>query len=382
MVEIKYVQEGLVAIESAAPSFGALFASFNSISHAFNAAAVKAVAEDEEKSVLDELDKFVENIKRLALFRHWPDNVKEFVTAVAGPVVDFSGIEVMSNILKTASGAADIYSGIRRQNTDEWLKGILEIITGGGKVASALGISVADIIYGITTIESARIDIREGISPEDEERKAEKTAADLSKMFSGVFRTASGVCSSFKPLFVLAPPFKILAGAFAFAAGAFADGNWILGWVSIAAGDALAIILAIAAKKILEIALIAILKLSATVASIMSATVVLMVVGLAIIATIAVIVATARASKPPVNCCAKGGFPATGQPFIAREAGPELVGRLNGRTAIVNNDQIVEAVSRGVYSAFNSAMFEGNSKGTTISRVFFDGKEIAMAKQV
>lgn len=43
-----------------------------------------------------------------------------------------------------------------------------------------------------------------------------------------------------------------------------------------------------------------------------------------------------------------GGFPTQGQMFVAREAGPELVGTIGGRTAVVNNDQIVEGISAGV----------------------------------
>lgn len=48
---------------------------------------------------------------------------------------------------------------------------------------------------------------------------------------------------------------------------------------------------------------------------------------------------------------ATGGYPSEGELFIAREAGPELVGSIGGRTAVANNDQIVEAVSDGVYAA-------------------------------
>lgn len=48
---------------------------------------------------------------------------------------------------------------------------------------------------------------------------------------------------------------------------------------------------------------------------------------------------------------AKGGFPDEGQLFMAREAGPELVGSIGGRTAVANNDQIVEGISYGVSSA-------------------------------
>lgn len=60
---------------------------------------------------------------------------------------------------------------------------------------------------------------------------------------------------------------------------------------------------------------------------------------------------------------ATGGFPDTGQMFIAREAGPELVGRIGRRTAVANNDQIVQ----GIASAVRSAMVgvNGPSNGGT-----------------
>lgn len=43
-----------------------------------------------------------------------------------------------------------------------------------------------------------------------------------------------------------------------------------------------------------------------------------------------------------------GGFPNEGQLFIAREAGAEMVGAIGRRTAVANNDQIVEGISAGV----------------------------------
>ena len=61
---------------------------------------------------------------------------------------------------------------------------------------------------------------------------------------------------------------------------------------------------------------------------------------------------------------AAGGFPTDGEMFIAREAGPEMVGSIGNRTAVVNNDQIVESVSKGVYQAVASAM--GQSGGTQV----------------
>ena len=55
---------------------------------------------------------------------------------------------------------------------------------------------------------------------------------------------------------------------------------------------------------------------------------------------------------------AAGGFPAEGQMFVAREAGPELVGTIGNKSAVVNNDQIVDSVAQGVYQAVGRAMSE------------------------
>ena len=52
--------------------------------------------------------------------------------------------------------------------------------------------------------------------------------------------------------------------------------------------------------------------------------------------------------KPYNYTFAEGGFPTTGSMFIARESGPELVGRIGNRTAVANNDQIVSGVANGV----------------------------------
>lgn len=61
---------------------------------------------------------------------------------------------------------------------------------------------------------------------------------------------------------------------------------------------------------------------------------------------------------------AGGGFPDTGQMFIAREAGPELVGRIGRRTAVANNDQIVQGIASAVRSAMAGAN-NPNGGGTT-----------------
>ena len=48
---------------------------------------------------------------------------------------------------------------------------------------------------------------------------------------------------------------------------------------------------------------------------------------------------------------ANGGMLNSGQMFIAREKGPELVGTYGNKTAVMNNNQIVQSVSNGVRSA-------------------------------
>lgn len=60
----------------------------------------------------------------------------------------------------------------------------------------------------------------------------------------------------------------------------------------------------------------------------------------------------------PIQSYASGGMAGQGQMFIAREAGPELVGTLGGHTAIMNNDQIVASVSNGVARAISGIRFK------------------------
>lgn len=80
----------------------------------------------------------------------------------------------------------------------------------------------------------------------------------------------------------------------------------------------------------------------------------------------------------PIQRYASGGNPFTGQMFIAREAGPELVGTLSGHTAVMNNDQIVASVSAGVYRAVSAAMQRGGGQqGTPVEmHVYVGGKEV------
>lgn len=76
---------------------------------------------------------------------------------------------------------------------------------------------------------------------------------------------------------------------------------------------------------------------------------------------------------------ASGGFPDEGQLFVAREAGPELVGTIGGHTAVANNDQIVEGIRQGVYDAVSAAM---NGRGSDqVIKVYLDSREIRAGQQ-
>ena len=84
---------------------------------------------------------------------------------------------------------------------------------------------------------------------------------------------------------------------------------------------------------------------------------------------------------------ATGGFPDLGQIFIAREAGPELVGTMNGRNAVVNNNQIIAGIEGGVARGMADVMSmfsggENKSDRTVIENhihVEMNGREIAEA---
>jgi hypothetical protein len=74
-----------------------------------------------------------------------------------------------------------------------------------------------------------------------------------------------------------------------------------------------------------------------------------------------------------VDWYAKGGHPDAGDLFIANENSAEMIGSMNGRTTVSNNEDIVEGIRRGVYDAVSSAM----SRGTFNANVYLDGKQIS-----
>lgn len=87
-----------------------------------------------------------------------------------------------------------------------------------------------------------------------------------------------------------------------------------------------------------------------------------------------------NANGDSVKQYATGGFPKEGEIFAARENGPELVGRIGNKTAVVNNDQIVRSVeggveraNEGVIAAVDRLTQVVERKNTTVS---IDGKTL------
>lgn len=83
-----------------------------------------------------------------------------------------------------------------------------------------------------------------------------------------------------------------------------------------------------------------------------------------------------KISEIKVPKFASGGYPNAGELFLAREAGPELVGSIRGRSAVANNDQIVEGIRQGVYEAVSAAQ-NGNQGGTVEVKLYIDGRQVA-----
>lgn len=86
-----------------------------------------------------------------------------------------------------------------------------------------------------------------------------------------------------------------------------------------------------------------------------------------------------------VPALAEGGIVSSGQLFIANEAGPEYIGTMGGHTAVANNDQIVEGITRGVVDGIMQTGIIGyvrsidQSARTTADKDFTLGKPSATA---
>jgi len=103
--------------------------------------------------------------------------------------------------------------------------------------------------------------------------------------------------------------------------------------------------------------------------------------------TINFVPATGGATR--IELRAGGGFPNLGEMFIAREAGPEMVGRIGARSAVANNDQITSSISAAVFNAIAplfSMIGKGSSGNVAVENyVMLDGdvmlRSLSKAKQ-
>lgn len=73
---------------------------------------------------------------------------------------------------------------------------------------------------------------------------------------------------------------------------------------------------------------------------------------------------------------AEGGYPSVGELFVAREAGPEMVGTIGGKTAVANNDQITSAIASAVAPAVYNAVVQAmsNSRSNVVVNLVGDAE--------
>lgn len=85
-----------------------------------------------------------------------------------------------------------------------------------------------------------------------------------------------------------------------------------------------------------------------------------------------------------LNWYAKGGFPDAGEMFVARERGPEMVGRIGNKNAVANNNQIVDAIQAGVFKAVVNALesFNGDKNQETEVHIHLEGDSKKLFKVV
>lgn len=84
-----------------------------------------------------------------------------------------------------------------------------------------------------------------------------------------------------------------------------------------------------------------------------------------------------QAQRFDIEMFANGGFPRSGELFVAREAGAEMVGSIGSKTAVANNDQIERAIFNAVLTAMSQAMANGSSQPIELNqKIELDGDVI------
>lgn len=70
-----------------------------------------------------------------------------------------------------------------------------------------------------------------------------------------------------------------------------------------------------------------------------------------------------------ISAYATGGFPQSGEFFVARESGPEMVGRIGNKSAVANNDQITTAITNALINGLSGMNFGQQKPGNTIINI-------------
>lgn len=226
------------------------------------------------------------------------------------------------------------------------------------------------IIGGVCKIANGIIEASMASEPHEE-------YSAICNINSGVLDVTAKMCPEY------ALPLTALSITFTIAAGYFKDGKLFEGTCTLIIGTFVSVLIGTVLKKLISAAIRALMNtimtalgsLSASVSAAVSTMLPLLPVVAPILVWIGEKIFSALASDPPEY--AQGGFPAKEKAFIAREAGPELVGTLNGRSAVVNNDQIVQSVSRGVSEAFMAVWHNRSSAGLMDVEVYLDGKQLS-----
>jgi len=308
------------------------------------------------------------------------------------------GRDFLDASLSGLSGAASLYQGVggafqmhlgllgfleHEMGSDEWLISTMEVMQGIGNSMAGAGGFLSICSRSLGTLNNKFVPGANVLAGTAQTARAiidfdnENLLSSWSEIISGALSTASGFIAA-TPLKAFAAPLSALSIAFSVAAGFFADGEYFMGFMAIGVGVVVSTVLFKLAKVITGKIGKALLLQSVAAAAALAKTVVFLIAGLAILALLAKPIADLLISTPP-KPFAQGGFPHQGQPFIAREAGPELVGKMGNRNAVVNSTQIVESVSNGVYEAFCSYFTNNNSSAPAVARVYLDGKCIASA---
>lgn len=302
----------------------------------------------------------------------------------------FAGVSLATSVLGIAFDGKEIYDAWNKDDKTQTDK-ILTIVTSSfsigenatylvqnmqtllTKLPKELGDgykALGKVASGFKIAGGAVNSINEIISLSEENLTENEQAKSICDLSASIFDVAGGILE-FTPLAPVAIPLGVMSSALRWAGDCFEDGEWGMGYLIIGIGTVLSgIILAIviAFKS----------TIMATLKTLMTSLSVTLTVtlpwALPILATIGMMILDALSTDPPA--LAQGGFPVAGQLFIAREAGPELVGTMRGRNAVVNNNQIVQSVSRGVSEAFLAACNGGFGDGIDVE-VYMDGRLLA-----